>query len=122
MFSTIEYRATAIVCLISAIIIQRIFSKEKRRGANSKAIQGIMWFGLAIFVWGLGALINLIMIPYAIRAATYWPSLWMGVADTVGTVTEGKYADIIAVKGGVLRHISLLQDVDVILKHGKQYK
>ncbi len=59
---------------------------------------------------------------YAIRAATYWPSLWMGVADEVGTVTEGKYADIIAVKGDVLRHISLLQNVDIVIKHGKQYK
>lgn len=59
---------------------------------------------------------------YAIRAATYWPSLWMGVADEVGTVTEGKYADIIAVKGDVLRHISLLQDVDIVIKHGKKYK
>ncbi len=59
---------------------------------------------------------------YAIRAATYWPSLWMGVADEVGTVTPGKYADIIAVKGDVLRYISLLQDVDIVIKHGKQYK
>lgn len=59
---------------------------------------------------------------YAIRAATYWPSLWMGVADEVGTVTSGKYADIIAVKGDVLRYISLLQDVDLVIKHGKRYK
>ncbi len=59
---------------------------------------------------------------YAIRAATYWPSLWMGVSDEVGTVTPGKYADIIAVKGDVLRYISLLQDVDIVIKHGKQYK
>ena len=59
---------------------------------------------------------------YAIRAATYWPALWMGVADKVGTVTEGKYADIIAVKGDVLRYISLLQDVDIVIKHGKRYK
>lgn len=59
---------------------------------------------------------------YAIRGATYWPALWMGVADEVGTITEGKYADIIAVKGDVLRHISLLQNVDMVMKHGKQYK
>ena len=59
---------------------------------------------------------------YAIRAATYWPSLWMGVADEVGTITPGKYADIIAVKGDVLRYISLLQDVDMVIKHGKRYK
>ena len=59
---------------------------------------------------------------YAIRGATYWPSLWMGVADEVGTVTPGKYADIIAVDGDVLRYISLLQDVDMVIKHGKRYK
>jgi len=46
----------------------------------------------------------------------------MGVADKVGTVTEGKLADIIAVKGDVLRHIGLLQDVDIVIKNGKQYK
>ena len=59
---------------------------------------------------------------YAIRAATYWPALWMGVADDVGTITPGKYADIIAVDGDILRYISLLQDVDMVIKHGKRYK
>ena len=59
---------------------------------------------------------------YAIRGATYWPSLWMGVSEEVGTITEGKFADIIAVKGDVLRHISLLQNVDMVIKHGKRYK
>lgn len=58
----------------------------------------------------------------AIRAATYWPSVAMRVSDQVGTVTEGKYADIIAVRGDVLRHIDLLQNVDVIIKHGRRWK
>ena len=58
----------------------------------------------------------------AIKSATYWPAVYMGVDKEVGTISEGKYADIIAVKGDVLRHISLLQDVDMIIKHGKQYK
>jgi imidazolonepropionase-like amidohydrolase len=59
---------------------------------------------------------------YAIKAATYWPSVIMGVEDKVGTVSVGKYADIIAVKGDVLRYIDLLQDVDLVIKHGKRYK
>ena len=59
---------------------------------------------------------------YALKAATYWPSVMQGVSNEVGTVSEGKYADIIAVKGDVLRHISILQDVDIVIKHGKQYK
>jgi len=58
----------------------------------------------------------------AIRAATYWPSVAMKVSDQVGTVSEGKYADIIAVRGDVLRHINLLQDVDVVIKHGRRWK
>ncbi|NRB52633.1 MAG: amidohydrolase family protein [Saprospiraceae bacterium] len=59
---------------------------------------------------------------YAIKAATYWPSVIMGVSNDVGTISEGKYADIIAVDGDVLRYISLLQDVDMVIKHGKRYK
>jgi imidazolonepropionase-like amidohydrolase len=58
----------------------------------------------------------------AIRAATYWPSVLMKVSDQVGTVSEGKYADIIAVRGDVLRHIDLLQNVDIVIKHGKRHK
>jgi imidazolonepropionase-like amidohydrolase len=58
----------------------------------------------------------------AIRAATYWPSVAMGVSDEVGTISEGKYADIIAVRGDVLRYINLLQDVDLVIKHGTQYR
>ena len=51
----------------------------------------------------------------AIRSATYWPSVMMGVGDRTGTVSKGKLADIIAVKGDVLRHINLLQDVDLVM-------
>jgi imidazolonepropionase-like amidohydrolase len=59
---------------------------------------------------------------YTIRAATYWPSVMMGVDKDFGTITEGKYADIIAVKGDVLRHMALLQDVKMVIKKGKRYK
>jgi imidazolonepropionase-like amidohydrolase len=59
---------------------------------------------------------------YALKAATYWPSVMQGVSEEVGTVSEGKYADIIAVKGDVLRYISILQDVDIVIKHGERFK
>ncbi len=75
------------------------------------------WWELEVWVDQLG-----VDPMTAIRAATYWPAAFMGVADQVGTVAEGMYADIIAVRGDVLRHISLLQDVDIVIKHGKQYK
>jgi imidazolonepropionase-like amidohydrolase len=57
-----------------------------------------------------------------IRGASYWPSVLMGVDGEVGTISEGKYVDIIAVRGDVLRHISLLKDVDLVIKHGQRYK
>jgi imidazolonepropionase-like amidohydrolase len=58
----------------------------------------------------------------AIRSATYWPAVLMGVENEVGTIAEGKFADIIAVRGDVLRYINLLQDVDLVIKHGVRYK
>lgn len=59
---------------------------------------------------------------YTIRAATYWPAVMMGVADKTGTISKGKLADIIAVKGDVLRYINLLQNVDMVMKDGVLYK
>lgn len=59
---------------------------------------------------------------YAIRAATYWPAKLMGVEKDYGTISEGKFADIITVKGDVLRHISQLQDVNMVFKHGRRYR
>jgi imidazolonepropionase-like amidohydrolase len=68
--------------------------------------------------------VNVVGIPAqeAIRSATYWPAKMMKVSDRWGTVTPGKYADIIAVRGDVLKHISLLQRVDFVMKGGIVYK
>lgn len=57
-----------------------------------------------------------------IQAATYWPAKFMGVEDRWGTIVPGRYADIIAVEGDVMRYISLLQDVDFVMKGGVVYK
>lgn len=57
-----------------------------------------------------------------IRAATYWPAVMMKVDADYGTISAGKYADIIAVKGDVLRYINLLQRVDIVIKHGKRVR
>ena len=36
--------------------------------------------------------------------------------------SSSKIADIIAVRGDVLRYIDLLQRVDIVVKHGVRYK
>jgi imidazolonepropionase-like amidohydrolase len=68
--------------------------------------------------------VNVMGIPpmEAIRGATYWPAKMMKVSDRWGTVTPGKFADIIAVRGDVLKHINLLQRVDFVMKGGIVYK
>jgi imidazolonepropionase-like amidohydrolase len=68
--------------------------------------------------------VNVMGIPpmEAIQAATYWPSKFMGVEERWGTLVAGRYADIIAVKGDVLRYINLLQEVDFVMKGGVVYK
>jgi len=58
----------------------------------------------------------------AIRAAVYWPAVMMGVEDELGTVSAGKKADIIAVRGDVLEYINLLQHVEFVMKGGVVYK
>jgi imidazolonepropionase-like amidohydrolase len=58
----------------------------------------------------------------AIRAATWWPAVAMKRERDYGTIAEGKYADVIAVRGDVLRHIALLQRVDLVIKHGRRVK
>lgn len=75
------------------------------------------WNELAVWVDVMG-----ISAMDAIRAATYWPSVFMRVDDQYGTISEGKAADIIAVKGDVLRYINKLQDVDLVMKSGVLYK
>lgn len=58
----------------------------------------------------------------ALQAATYWPAVQMGVADTVGTISPGKVADIIAVRGDVLTWPSLLRDIDFVMQKGRRIK
>ena len=58
----------------------------------------------------------------AIRAATFWPAVIMRAEKDSGTVSEGKYADVIAVRGDVLRHIELLRQPELVMKHGRRYK
>ena len=75
------------------------------------------WNELDVWVNGLN-----VPAMEAIQAATYWPAKFMGVEKDSGTIAAGKYADIIAVRGDVLRTIALLQNPTHIMKGGTLYK
>ncbi|WP_299107459.1 hypothetical protein [uncultured Tenacibaculum sp.] len=62
MFVLVSNYITAIVCLVTAFVIQRIYVKEKNRSTDTQSVEGIQWFSLAIFSWGLGAFINILLI------------------------------------------------------------
>jgi imidazolonepropionase-like amidohydrolase len=58
----------------------------------------------------------------AIRRATSFPAVVMGVARDYGTIETGKYADVIAVKGDPLRNITVLREPVVVIRHGRRVK
>jgi len=58
----------------------------------------------------------------AIRAATSSAAELLNMSDKVGTIETGKLADIVAVPGDPLKDISILEQVDFVLKGGVVYK
>ena len=64
MLTMLSYYVTAIVCIITAFVIQRVYLKEKLKDPSSTSVSGIKWFALAIFSWGFGALINILLISF----------------------------------------------------------
>ena len=79
MLDTVEYTITALLGIIAAFVIQRIYLKEKKRKSKRETVAGIKWFGLAIFIWGLGALINIILVLFLGMDAEHKFIIYVGV-------------------------------------------
>lgn len=58
----------------------------------------------------------------AIRAATSVAAKYIGWSSDVGAIETGRYGDLIAVSGNPLQDISVLQNVDVVIKGGLLFK
>ncbi len=58
----------------------------------------------------------------AIRSATVVAAELLQKSDTLGTIESGKIADIIAVDGSPLEDITVLENVSVVIKDGRQIK
>jgi imidazolonepropionase-like amidohydrolase len=58
----------------------------------------------------------------AIQAATTNAADLLGHSKEVGSIKPGKYADVIAVSGDPLKDVSVLEQVDFVMKSGKVYK
>jgi imidazolonepropionase-like amidohydrolase len=70
-----------------------------------------------------GALVRGGMKPLeAIQAATVRASELLGMADQVGTLETGKYADVVAVSGDPLTDIRAMENVVFVMKGGVVFK
>lgn len=58
----------------------------------------------------------------AIQAATITPATMLMQQLSIGSISVGKYADIISVKGNPLQNISVLETVQTVIKDGVIYK
>ncbi len=58
----------------------------------------------------------------AIQSATSAAADLLGHANEIGSIKPGKYADLIAVSGDPLQNISLLENVQFVMKDGRVYK
>lgn len=82
----------------------------------------------AVYPHGLNArefavYVRLGMTPMeAIQSATANAAELLGWEKDLGSVTAGKYADLVAVEGDPLANIRLLENVNFVMKGGKVYK
>ncbi|HSM06651.1 MAG TPA: amidohydrolase family protein [Longimicrobiales bacterium] len=54
-----------------------------------------------------------------IQSATLWPARFFGRSGDFGTLEAGAYADLIAVRGDPLTDMSVLRNVEVVIKGGR---
>ena len=58
----------------------------------------------------------------AIQSATMETAKLLRIEDKLGSIESGKLADLIAVKGNPIEDISVLENVDVVIKDGLLYQ
>ncbi len=58
----------------------------------------------------------------AIKAATTSAADLLGISNKTGSISKGKFADIVAVDGDPLQDIKVMKDVTFVMKEGKIYK
>jgi imidazolonepropionase-like amidohydrolase len=108
-----------------------IFEHAVQMAAATKGIKIMMGSGAdgETYVHGTQALDFEMLVKYggltpvrAIQAATTINAEVLGWQDQIGSIDEGKYADLIAVSGDPLADITELQRVKFVMKGGKVIK
>jgi len=103
--------------------IEKTFAKAYKKGVN-------IMFGTdaGVFPHGensreFGYMVEAGMKPMeAIKSATSIPAKVMGDFGKVGSLEQGKLADIVAVEGNPLQKIEVLENISFVMKDGVVYK
>jgi imidazolonepropionase-like amidohydrolase len=105
---------------------------EKHRQNFRKAVEaGVkMSFGtdLGVCPYGTSPKQFAFMVKYgmtpmqAIQAATSNAADLLGHTKEIGSIKPGKFADLVAVSGDPLKDISVLENIEFVMKGGKVYK
>jgi imidazolonepropionase-like amidohydrolase len=86
-------------------------------GSSGEVTGHATWMEADLWVHELG------MDPMTvIRKMTLDAAGAMGAAGESGSLSEGKFADLIAVRGDPLRHMDVLREARIVVKHGRRYK
>ncbi len=103
--------------------------RERLRKAYEAGVKFAYGTDAAVFPHGRNAkdfqiLVEELGVPpmAAIRMATLDSAELIGIADDVGTLEPGKWADVVAVAGNPLEDITLLEDIRFVMKGGVVYK
>jgi len=86
-------------------------------GGGGEVTGQATWMEADLWVRELG------MEPMAvIRGMTLDAARMMGKDSESGSIAAGKFADVIAVRGDPLRHIDVLREPRIVIKHGRRFK
>ncbi len=96
--------------------LRTILASGVRYAVGTDSMHGLLWFELATLVrFGVPPM-------DALRAGTAWAAEACAVGDHVGTLEEGKMADLVGVEGDPLMDIEALREVRVVMKAGRRYE
>lgn len=57
----------------------------------------------------------------ALASATRLPAEWLGLADSVGTITQGKVADLVLLEGNPLDDIANVRRIAAVFLRGRAF-
>jgi imidazolonepropionase-like amidohydrolase len=115
----IDGRSDEVLNDVSVLIEEGRFS---RIGAQVETPPGVGVLDLAEYTCLPGSIIQSPAPMEAIQAATSVAARYLGWEDRVGAIEPGLLGDLVAVKGNPLDDISILENIEAVVKGGLVFK